>query len=202
MPCATLPEEIMLAEMFGREQETHVGARPGKLELADKGTLFLDEIANLTRTAQEKLLQVMEHKKFEKIGGLEAFEVDVHLITASNASLEEMREKGEFLPELYNRLTFAELALPPLRRERLRARPTLPRAHEALNMVINSISDLPSTGKALSVYETLLSQVDQNGEPGKNAPPELEGELDFQKLDDDSAVEDELERLKRELPQV
>lgn len=116
--CAALPDEAFLAELLGREKETHVDARPGKLERVDKGTLFLNEIANLSRSTQEKLLHVIEHKKFEKIGGTETIDVDVHFITATNAPLEEMMETGEFLPELYNRLSFAELVVPPLRRRR------------------------------------------------------------------------------------
>lgn len=118
MHCAVVPDEFFATDFLGREKETHVDAQPGKLELANKGTLFLNEIANLSRATQEKLLRVIEHKKFEKVGGAEAFDADVHFIIATNAPLEEMMDSGEFLPELYHRLSFAELILPPLRRRR------------------------------------------------------------------------------------
>jgi DNA-binding NtrC family response regulator len=107
--------------MFGHEKGAFTGAsssKQGKMEIANHGTLFLDEIANMARTAQEKLLRVIEYQKFERIGGIASIEVDVRIIAASNAPLEEMMKKGEFLPDLYDRLCFAELTLPPLRKRR------------------------------------------------------------------------------------
>ncbi|MCA9743551.1 MAG: sigma 54-interacting transcriptional regulator [Deferribacteres bacterium] len=119
--CAAFQEELFLSDMFGHEKGAFTGAvqsKPGKLELAHCGTLFLDEIANMTRTAQEKLLRVIEYQKFERIGGTESLQVDVRIIAATNAPLEEMMQNGEFLPDLYDRLCFAELTLPPLRKRR------------------------------------------------------------------------------------
>lgn len=119
--CAAFQEELFLSDMFGHEKGAFTGAvkdKPGKLELADQGTLFLDEIANLSRTAQEKLLRVIEYQKFERIGGTRSQQVDVRIIAATNAPLEEMMQNGEFLPDLYDRLCFAELTLPPLRKRR------------------------------------------------------------------------------------
>jgi DNA-binding NtrC family response regulator len=119
--CAAFQEELFVAEMFGHEKGAFTGAtqdRKGKLELAHRGTLFLDEVANMTRSAQEKLLRVIEYQKFEKVGGSQTLEVDVRVIAATNCPLEEMMKKGDFLPDLYDRLCFAELQLPPLRRRR------------------------------------------------------------------------------------
>jgi DNA-binding NtrC family response regulator len=119
--CAAFQEELFLSEMFGHEKGAFTGAtssKPGKLELANHGTLFLDEIANMARTAQEKLLRVIEYQKFERLGSAASIEVDVRIIAASNAPLEEMMKSGEFLPDLYDRLCFAELTLPPLRKRR------------------------------------------------------------------------------------
>lgn len=77
------------------------------------------------------------------------------------------------------------------------------RTGETLNLAINSISDMLSTGKALGVYQSIASKVEQAGEQVKEAPrPEAAPELDFQKLDEDNAIEDELERLKREQAQA
>lgn len=73
------------------------------------------------------------------------------------------------------------------------------RTGEALNTAINSISDMLSTGKALGIYQTMVSQVEPAGEQTSEAPRmDFVHELDFQKLDEDNAIEDELERLKRE----
>ncbi|MFQ5822604.1 MAG: sigma 54-interacting transcriptional regulator [bacterium] len=119
--CAAFQEELFVSEMFGHEKGAFTGAmeaKPGKLEVANLGTLFLDEVANMSRTAQERLLRVLEYQKFERVGGNKSIEVDVRIIAASNALLEEMMESGEFLRDLYDRLSFAELILPPLRKRR------------------------------------------------------------------------------------
>jgi DNA-binding NtrC family response regulator len=119
--CAAFQDELFVAAMFGHEKGAFTGAveaRPGKLELADGGTLFLDEVANMTRRAQEKLLRVIEYQKFERLGGTRSIEVDVRVIAATNAELEGYMESGTFLPDLYDRLSFAELTLPPLRKRR------------------------------------------------------------------------------------
>jgi transcriptional regulator with PAS, ATPase and Fis domain len=119
--CAAFQEDLFVAEMFGREKGAYTGAldsKPGKLELADKGTLFLDEIANMNRTVQEKLLRVIEYQTFERLGGTKPIDVDVRIIAATNADLEKMMHNSEFLPDLHDRLSFAELTLPPLRKRR------------------------------------------------------------------------------------
>ncbi len=119
--CAAFQEELFVSEMFGYEKGAYTGAveaKAGKLELADHGTLFLDEVANMSRPAQEKLLRVLEYQKFERVGGNKSIEVDIHIIAATNAPLEEMMRDGEFLRDLYDRLCFAELTIPPLRKRR------------------------------------------------------------------------------------
>lgn len=119
--CAAFQEDLIIAEMFGREKGAYTGAvdaQAGKLEIADGGTLFLDEVANMNRTVQEKLLRVIEYQKFERLGGTKSITVDVRIIAATNADLEKMMKNGEFLEDLYDRLSFAELTLPPLRKRR------------------------------------------------------------------------------------
>ena len=119
--CAAFQEDLFVAEMFGHEKGAYTGAvdaKPGKLELADKGTLFLDEVANMNRTVQEKLLRVIEYQNFERLGGTKKIEVNVRIIAATNADLDKMMESSEFLPDLYDRLSFAVLTLPPLRKRR------------------------------------------------------------------------------------
>ncbi|KAA3657392.1 MAG: AAA family ATPase [Calditrichaeota bacterium] len=119
--CAALHDELFVSEIFGHEKGAFTGAtasRKGKLELAHNGTLFLDEVANMPRDAQEKLLRVVEYQSFERLGGTEEITVDVRIIAATNADLSDMIQKGEFHADLYDRIAFAELVLPPLRRRR------------------------------------------------------------------------------------
>jgi len=119
--CAAFQEELFVSAMFGHEKGSFTGAheqRPGKLELAHRGTLFLDEVANMTPSAQRKLLRVIEYQKFERVGGTAAIEVDVRIVAATNADLEGMMERDEFLRDLFDRLSFAVLTLPPLRHRR------------------------------------------------------------------------------------
>jgi DNA-binding NtrC family response regulator len=119
--CAAFQEDLFVSAMFGHEKGAFTGAhemRRGKLEVADRGTLFLDEVANMSKSAQQKLLRVLEYQKFERVGGSESIEVDVRVVAATNADLEALMEQGDFLRDLYDRLSFAVLTLPPLRRRR------------------------------------------------------------------------------------
>lgn len=119
--CAAFNKDLFEAEMFGYQKGAYTGAtesKPGKLEIAHKGTLFLDEVANMSRSVQEKLLRVIEYQQFERLGGTKPINVDVRIIAATNADLDEMMQKGEFLPDLYDRLSFAEINIPPLRKRR------------------------------------------------------------------------------------
>ncbi|HSG31481.1 MAG TPA: sigma 54-interacting transcriptional regulator [Thermodesulfobacteriota bacterium] len=119
--CAAFQEDLFIADMFGHEKGAFTGAdgtKIGKFELANKGTFFLDEVANMSIKVQEKLLRVIEYQSFNRLGGTKKIEVDVRVIAATNAPLEEMMENGEFLPDLYDRLSFAVLVVPPLRKRR------------------------------------------------------------------------------------
>jgi DNA-binding NtrC family response regulator len=72
----------------------------------------------MTRTVQERLLRVIEYQKFERLEGTRSIEVDVRVIAATNAELEELMPNGSFLADLYDRVSFAELTLPLLRKRR------------------------------------------------------------------------------------
>src|SRR5215212_1361369 len=77
--CATLPGELLEAELFGYERGAFTGAveaKPGRLEAADKGTIVLDEIAHLSTDAQAKLLRVIERREFERLGGRKTIKLD------------------------------------------------------------------------------------------------------------------------------
>jgi len=119
--CAALSDSLLNAELYGHEKGAYTGAdasRPGRLELANGGTLFLDEIGNMSRIFQEMILRALEYRTFERVRGRETLHVDFRVVSATNANLEELMAEGLFRRDLYDRLTFAELTVPPLRKRR------------------------------------------------------------------------------------
>ncbi len=119
--CAAFSGQLLESEMFGHEKGAFTGAdrqKLGRFEIADGGTLFLDEIGNMSSEFQEKVLRVVEYQEFERVGGTRPIQVDVRVIAATNSDLETLMEKGEFRRDLYDRLTFDVLRVPPLRERR------------------------------------------------------------------------------------
>ena len=117
--CAAVPESLLESELFGHEEGAFTGAtkqKEGKFELADGGTLFLDEIGNMSLEFQAKILRIIEYQRFERVAGAESIQVDVRVIAATNADLREQMKKGLFRRDLYDRLAFEEIDLPPLRK--------------------------------------------------------------------------------------
>jgi transcriptional regulator with PAS, ATPase and Fis domain len=116
--CATLPADLLEAELFGYERGAFTGAseaKPGRLEAAHRGTLVLDEIAYLTLEAQAKLLRVIEHREFERLGGRQTIEVDARLVALTNTDLQRAVERRAFRDDLFYRLNVVQILLPPLR---------------------------------------------------------------------------------------
>jgi len=117
--CASIPSELMEAEMFGYSKGAFTGANVkgniGLIELAKDGTLFLDEIGELSPRMQAKLLQVLHENQYFKVGGREIQQVHCRIIAATNRDLQSMIKTGEFREDLYYRLNIFELILPPLR---------------------------------------------------------------------------------------
>ncbi|HEX7707100.1 MAG TPA: sigma-54 dependent transcriptional regulator [Thermoanaerobaculia bacterium] len=116
-----LSESVFESELFGHVKGAFTDARndrTGRFELADGGTLFLDEIANVPPAQQAKLLRIVETGEFERVGSSQTRKVDVRLITATNASLEEEVQSGRFRQDLLFRLNTIEIRLPPLRERR------------------------------------------------------------------------------------
>lgn len=119
--CATLPADLLEAELFGYERGAFTGAteaKPGRMEAAHRGTLVLDEIAHLTLDAQAKLLRVIEHREFERLGGRKTIAVDARLIALTNADLKNAVERRAFRDDLFYRLNVVQIAVPPLRERR------------------------------------------------------------------------------------
>jgi transcriptional regulator with PAS, ATPase and Fis domain len=116
--CATLPADLLEAELFGYERGAFTGAseaKPGRLEAAHRGTLVLDEIAYLSLEAQAKLLRVIEHREFERLGGRQTIEVDARLVALTNTDLKSAVERRAFRDDLFYRLNVVQIQLPPLR---------------------------------------------------------------------------------------
>ncbi len=119
--CGAIPDTLLESELFGHEKGAFTGAvrrKLGKFELAHGGTIFLDEIGTITPAAQIKLLQVLQDRTFQRVGGETLIETDVRIIAASNRDLGEMVEKGLFRNDLYYRLNVFPITIPPLRERR------------------------------------------------------------------------------------
>jgi len=119
--CATLPADLLEAELFGYERGAFSGAteaKPGRLEAAHRGTLVLDEIAHLSLDSQAKLLRMIEHREFERLGGRKTIEVDARLLALTNANLKDAVERRAFREDLFYRLNVVHIEVPPLRERR------------------------------------------------------------------------------------
>jgi DNA-binding NtrC family response regulator len=113
-----LSGSLFESELFGHVKGAFTDARddrPGRFELASGGTLLLDEIGNLPPDLQAKLLTVLQSRKLTRVGSSTSIEVDFRLISATNMSLPEMVERGEFREDLFYRINTIEIPLPPLR---------------------------------------------------------------------------------------
>jgi DNA-binding NtrC family response regulator len=116
--CGAIPDTLLESELFGHEKGAFTGAirrKLGKFEIAHGGTIFLDEIGTITPAAQIKLLQVLQDKTFQRVGGENNIEVDVRIIAATNTDLKRMVEAGTFRKDLFYRLSVFPIELPPLR---------------------------------------------------------------------------------------
>jgi len=119
--CATLPGELLEAELFGYERGAFTGAveaKAGRFEAAQKGTIVLDEIAHLSTDAQAKLLRVIERREFERLGGRKTIKLDARLLALTNVDLEAAIKVGRFREDLFYRLNVINIRVPPLRERR------------------------------------------------------------------------------------
>jgi len=117
--CATLPENLLEAELFGYEKGAFTGARKqgkaGLFELAHEGTLFLDEIGDLPHSLQAKLLKYLDDHEVMRLGGLKSKKIDCTIIAATNRDLEGLVQQKRFRRDLFFRLNTFIIRIPPLR---------------------------------------------------------------------------------------
>jgi DNA-binding NtrC family response regulator len=115
--CGAIPETLVESELFGHERGAFTGAqskREGHFQLAKGGTLFLDEIGNIPVATQAKLLRALEQREVQPLGSSRTVAVDVRIIAATNAELEEGVKAGRFRADLFYRLGEFTITLPPL----------------------------------------------------------------------------------------
>ena len=119
--CAALPGNLIESELFGREKGAFTGAdtrQVGRFEVAHGSTLCLDEIGELPLEVQAKLLRVIQHNEFERLGSSHTVKVDVRIVATTNRDLEEEARKGRFRQDLYYRLNVFPITVPPLRQRK------------------------------------------------------------------------------------
>jgi transcriptional regulator with PAS, ATPase and Fis domain len=140
--CAAIPATLLESELFGYEEGAFTGAKKGgklgKFEIAHEGTLFLDEIGDMPLSSQVKLLQVIETRRIERVGGVKSRAIDVRIIAATNQDLESLIEQGQFRKDLFYRVNVIPFFILPLRERR-----------EDINLLIHHFLDL---------YNTLLNK--------------------------------------------
>lgn len=115
--CGAIPENLIESELFGHEKGAFTSAdrrRIGRFEQCDGGTLLLDEIGDMAVPAQVKLLRVLQERRFERVGGTDTVQVNVRVIAATNANLDERLAAGLFRADLYYRLNVFTIRVPPL----------------------------------------------------------------------------------------
>ncbi len=119
--CGSLPANLVESILFGHVKGAFTGAtsdQVGKFEQADGGTLFLDEVGELPPEVQPKFLRILEDGIVEPVGARRGKSVNVRVVAATNVDLQQAVEKKEFREDLYYRLSFATVRLPPLRERR------------------------------------------------------------------------------------
>lgn len=116
--CGSLPQDLIESELFGYEKGAFTGAtveKQGLFEIAHKGTIFLDEIAELPKSAQVKLLRVIQEGELDKIGRTKKINVDVRIVAASNKNLIMEVQEKRFREDLFYRLNVVSIDIPTLK---------------------------------------------------------------------------------------
>jgi PAS domain S-box-containing protein len=146
--CASIPDELLEAELFGYEEGSFTGAkRSGKLGLleeAHEGTLFLDEIGELPLKMQTKLLRFLQEGKFKKIGGNKTQSVDVRILCATNLTMEQLMNSKHFRQDLFYRIAVIPIFIPPLHERQEDILPLIRHFIQIFNAKYNTDIRLPA----------------------------------------------------------
>lgn len=156
--CAALPPTLIESELFGHEKGafTNAAARKiGRFELANGGTIFLDEIGELPVDLQAKFLRVLEAQELERVGGTQPVKLNVRVLAATNANIEQAAKQGLFRSDLFYRLNVFPIRIPPLRDRRddipMLARHFVKKYSERHRKTVTRIGS--NTLKALGAYD-------------------------------------------------
>ncbi|CUU72764.1 acetoacetate metabolism regulatory protein AtoC [Campylobacter hyointestinalis] len=118
---AAIPENLLESELYGYEKGAFTDAtstKKGLFELANGGTLFLDEIGEMPINLQPKLLRALQEREIVRVGASKPIKIDVRIVCATNANLQDKIKNGEFREDLFYRLNTVPLLVPPLRERR------------------------------------------------------------------------------------
>jgi len=116
--CASIPRELFESEFFGHVRGSFTGAvkdRAGRFETAEGGTIFLDEVGEIPLDVQNKLLRVLQEKRYERVGDDRTRRADVRILAATHRDLKKEAAAGRFREDLFYRLNVFPIAVPPLR---------------------------------------------------------------------------------------
>lgn len=153
--CAALPSELVESELFGYERGAFTGAfqkKVGMFEAADGGTILLDEIGDMDVRLQAKLLQVLQDREFQRVGGKDVIKVDVRVIAATHRDLETAIVDRTFREDLYYRLNVINLILPPLRERKADIIPLAEYLLKKHSVFEKAVSLTPELKQALLAY--------------------------------------------------
>ncbi|HEH4417193.1 TPA: sigma-54-dependent Fis family transcriptional regulator [Campylobacter coli] len=115
---AAIPSNLIESELFGFEKGAFTDANATKIglfEMANNGTLFLDEIGEMPYEIQAKLLRALQEREITRLGSTKSIKIDVRIISATNANLQDKIDNGDFRSDLYYRLNTVPINIPPLR---------------------------------------------------------------------------------------
>jgi len=116
--CASIPRELFESEFFGHVRGSFTGAvkdRAGRFETAEGGTIFLDEVGEIPLDIQNKLLRILQEKRYERVGDDRTRRANVRVVAATNRDLKKETAAGRFREDLYYRLNVFPIQVPPLR---------------------------------------------------------------------------------------
>ncbi len=159
--CAAFAEGLLECELFGQEENAFTNApfRRGRFELADGGTLFMDEVANMPLEFQQTVLRILEYQTFQRVGGGKTLNVDVRVVAATNADLAKERKEGKFRDDLYDRLAFEVIRMPPLRERKEDIRPL---AYHFLSLIALEVPEI----KPQTITDEALEKLTEYDWPG------------------------------------
>ncbi|MDD2357908.1 MAG: sigma-54 dependent transcriptional regulator [Thiovulaceae bacterium] len=144
---AAIPDNLIESELFGYEKGAFTDAseaKAGHFENANGGTLFLDEIGEMPYGVQAKILRALQEKEVRRLGSSKSIKIDIRIISATNANLNDKIKNGEFREDLYYRLNTIPLNIPPLRERREEVLPI------ANNILVQSCQEYGFAQKAFS----------------------------------------------------